>query len=113
MRVAPVTKVVVVRIASIGRIYGDGSSRGNFGIAEGLIPVMLVCEFLVTESKIDYNQPSKTYDHLNCMLDSLERQVTSLISFVPILCARILSVLLISELQIKFAYADIDVGYTD
>ena len=74
---------------------------------------MLVCEFLVTASKIDYNQPSKTYDHFNCMLDSLERQVNSLISFVPILCARILSVLLISQLQIKFAYADIDVGYTD
>ena len=74
---------------------------------------MLVCEFLVTESKIDYNQPSKTYDHLNCILDSLDRQVTSLISFVPILCARILSVLLISQLQIKFAFTDIDVGYTD
>ena len=97
-------------------MLGGGTYRGNFGIAELLRPVMLVCEFLVTESKIEYNQPSKTYHHLNCMLDSLEMQVTSLISFVPSLCARILSVLsvlLISELQIKFAFADIDVGYTD
>ena len=82
-------------------------TRGKFTIAEGLTPVMLVCEFLVIESKIDYNHPSKTYDHFNCILDSLERQVTSHISFVPILCARILSVLLISQLQIKFAYTDI------
>ena len=74
---------------------------------------MLVCEFLVTASKIDFNQLSKTHDHFNCMLDSLERQVNSLISFVPILWARILSVLLIAQLQIKFAYTDIDVGYTD
>ena len=47
------------------------------------------------------------------MLDSLERQVTSLISFVPVLCAHILSVLLIVELQMKFTYTDINVGNTD
>ena len=94
-------------------LSGFVPNRGNFGIAEGLISVMLVCELSVIESKIDYNQLPKTYHHFNCLLDSLERQVTSLISFVPILCVRILSVLLISELQIKFAFADIDVGYTD
>ena len=47
------------------------------------------------------------------MLDSLERQVTSLISFVPVLCAHILSVLLIVVLQMKFTYTDINVGNTD
>ena len=87
--------------------------REKFGIADGLRLVMLVCEFLAMESKIVSNQPPKTYHHFNCMLDGLERQVTSLISFVPLLCAHILSVLLSSELQIKFAYTDIDVGNTD
>ena len=89
------------------------STRGKFGIADGLRLVMLVCEFLAMEFKIDLNQPPKTYHHFNCMSDGLERQVTSLISFVPLLCAHILSVLLSSELQIKFAYTDIDVGNTD